>query len=257
MKLIFKIIISKEIISNYYIIIISIILIPFLVCTLVKIIFLFKNIKNNDGENENKDLLRLVIQKWNIYFSLSLFLLTINFTFKLITIDILNYHSKIILFLDILNILFSLIIFGIIYYFTNSSNNILIQSIIDIISFPLSISVLFSYTIIIFVEHFKTLVYDSSLYCFLLTCLSVSLMVYYNDILISFLIFLYQLGGAKYISFHNMNFHTFCTFINLGFIFFMTFKSIRKQFFTQNEENVYSIIKEDISENKDDEIIDN
>ena len=171
-------------------------------------------------------------------------------------IDIFQYNSKFILFLYIFNIFISLIIFGIIYYFTKSSNNILISNIIDIVSFPLSISVLFCFTIIIFVEHFSILVYNSSLYCFLLSCLSLLLMVYYNDILFSFLIFLYQLGGIKNISFHYMNFHTFCTIFNLVFIFYMSFKSIRKHFFNQNEENVYSLIKEEDIENKEDEFID-
>ena len=102
--------------------------------------------------------------------------------------------------------------------------------------------------IIILIEQLKTLIYNSILYGFLLTCLSLVLMVYYNDILAAFLIFIYQLGGIKNISFYNMNFHTFCTLINFGFIIFMTFKSIRKHFFNNNDDNVYSLIKEETSE---------
>lgn len=256
-NLFFKIFFKKEVISNYYIILISVMLIPFLVFTLVKLISIFKIFRSNDEENdENKDIIKLIIQKWNIYYSISFFIFAINLSVKLIVIDIFQYNSKFILFLYIFNIFISLIIFGIIYYFTKSSNNILISNIIDIISFPLSISVLFCFTIIIFVEHFSILVYNSSLYCFLLSCLSLLLMVYYNDILFSFLIFLYQLGGIKNISFHYMNFHTFCTIFNLVFIFYMSFKSIRKHFFNQNEENVYSLIKEEDIENKEDEFID-
>jgi len=76
-------------------------------------------------------------------------------------------------------------------------------------------------------------------------------MVYYNDILCSFLIFLYQLGGIKHISFYNMSFHTFCTLINLGFIIFMTFKSIKKHFFAPADENVYCLVQEETNETND------
>ena len=230
-------------------------LIPFLICTLTKMIIIYKEESTKDNENENKDIIKLIAQKWNIYYSISLLLMTINSVMKLIIIDILNYHYKIFLFLDILIILISLDIFGIIYYLTKSSNNILITNLLDNISFPLTASYLFSYMIIIFVEHLKNLIHNSILYGFLLTCLSLILMVYYNDILGAFIIFIYQLGGIKSISFYNMNFHTFCTLINLGFIIFMTFKSIRKHFFSNNEDDVYSLIKEEITETNDEEKI--
>ena len=222
--------------------------IPFLICTLSKMIIIYNNEDFKDNENENRDLIRLIMQKWNIYYSISLLLMTSNFVIKIIFIDILNYHYKILFFIDILIIIFALIIFGIIYYLTNSSNDILISNIIDYISFHFSASYLFSYMIIIFIEQLKTLIYNSILYGFLLTCLSLILMVYYNDILGAFLIFIYQLGGIKNISFYNMNFHTFCTLINFGFIIFMTFKSIRKHFFSNNDDNVYCLIKEETSE---------
>ena len=247
-KLFFRIFLIGIISSNLYMILISIMLIPFLICTLYKMILIYNNQDSVDSENENRDLIRLILQKWNIYYSISLLLMSINFTIKLIVIDILNYHYKIFLFIDILIIILSLILFGIIYYLTNSSNNILITNVIDNISFPLSASYLFSFMIIIFIEQLKTLVYNSILYGFLLTCLSLLLMVYYNDILCAFIIFIYQLGGIKKISFYNMNFHTFCTLINMGFIIFMTFKSIRKHFFSNNDDNVYSLIKEEITE---------
>ena len=254
-NLIFRIILIGPISFDYYIISISIMLIPFLICTLTKMIIIYKEESTKDNENENKDIIKLIAQKWNIYYSISLLLMTINSVMKLIIIDILNYHYKIFLFLDILIILISLDIFGIIYYLTKSSNNILITNLLDNISFPLTTSYLFSYMIIIFVEHLKNLIYNSILYGFLLTCLSLILMVYYNDILGAFIIFIYQLGGIKSISFYNMNFHTFCTLINLGFIIFMTFKSIRKHFFSNNEDDVYSLIKEEITETNDEEKI--
>ena len=124
----------------------------------------------------------------------------------------------------------------------------------DNISFPLSVSVLFSYMIIIFVEQIKTLIYNTPIYCFLLSCLSLILMVYYNDILGALLIFLYQLGGIKTISFYNMNFHTFCTLINFGFIIFMTFKNIRKHFFSNIEDNIYILVKEENTETNADDL---
>ena len=186
-------------------------LIPFLICTLSKMIIIYNNEDFKDNENENRDLIRLIMQKWNIYYSISLLLMTSNFFIKIIFIDILNYHYKIFLFIDILINIISLFIFGIIYYLTNSSNDILISNVIDNISFYFSASYLFSYMIIILIEQLKTLIYNSILYGFLLTCLSLILMVYYNDILGAFLIFIYQISGIKSISFYNMNFYTFCT----------------------------------------------
>ena len=168
--------------------------------------------------------MRLLIQKWNIYYSISLLLLSLNFLIKLLIVDIFNLYYKIILIIDLLIILFSLIILGVIYYFTKSSkNNILISNTIDFISFPLSISVLLSFTIINFAEQMNNLIFNSSLYCFILLCISLLLMVYFNDILFSFFIFIYQIGGINEISFYNMNFHLFCTLINLGFIFFYVY----------------------------------
>ena len=252
-EIIFYIIFKVEKISNYFIIIISILLLPFLICTLIKMIKMLKNSELKDNDIENKDLNRLVIQKWNIYYSISLFLFTINLITKLLFIDILRYHSKIILFFVLLIIIFSLVIFGIIYYLTKSSNNILITGLMDNISFPLSISMFFSFIIIMCIEQFKTLIYTSPLYSFLISCISLLLMVYYDDILFAFIIFLYQLGGIKSLSFYNMNFHTFCTLINLGFILFMTFKSIRKNFFSQTDDNVYSLVyEEELKSNEDD-----
>ena len=253
-KLIFKIIYKKLYPYNYSIIAISIIVIPFLICTLIKMITIYKNLESKEHENENRDLIRLIKQKWNIYYSMSLLLLTINFLMKFIIIDILQYYIKIILIINIIIILISSVIFGIIYYLTHSSNNILITNLMDNISFPLSVSVLFSYMIIIFVEQIKTLIYNTPIYCFLLSCLSLILMVYYNDILGALLIFLYQLGGIKTISFYNMNFHTFCTLINFGFIIFMTFKNIRKHFFSNIEDNIYILVKEENTETNADDL---
>ena len=250
-KLIFQLFIDKKIVSHYNIILISLILIPFLIFTLIRMIILFKNLESKDNDNVNKDLVRLVKQKWNIYYAISLFLLSVNFMMKLIVIDILHYYYKIFLILDVSFIFLSSIIFGIIYYLTKSSSNILISNIIDNISFPLSISVVFAFMIVICLEQIKSLIYDSPIYVFLLTCISLLFMVYYNDILCSFLIFLYQLGGIKHISFYNMSFHTFCTLINLGFIIFMTFKSIKKHFFAPADENVYCLVQEETNETND------
>ena len=251
-KLNFQLFFNREVISNYFIILISILLIPFLGCTLIKMIILFKNRGEKDKYDENKDLLKLVKQKWNIYYSISVFLLTINFLLKLVMIDILHYHFKIILFSDILIILLSLFIFGIIYYLTKSSNNILITNLMDQISFPFSISVLFSFIMIIFIEQFKSLIYKSQIYIFLLTLISLLLMAYYDDIIFAFIIFLYQLGEIKVISFYNMSFPMFCTLINLGFIIFMSFKSIRKYLFSSNDDNVYALVEEEIIETNED-----
>ena len=253
-KLIFKIFFNLVNLSDFSIILISILLIPFLFCTLIKMITIYKNLKSNkNDDNENKDLETLIIQKWNIYYSLSLFLLTINFIMKLMLIDKFHYHSKIVLILNILIIFLSLIIFGIIYYLTKSSNNIIITNLIDNISFPLSISVLFSFIIIIFVEQIKFLINYSHLYTFTLTCVSLVLMSYYNDILFAIFIFLYQLGGVKTISFYNMNFHTFCALVNLWFIIFMTIKSIRKHFFIHSDDNSYILVIEETTDTNDDE----
>ena len=246
-KIIFIFFFGSNIISNKYMLYIIGIFIPFLLATLIKITSLYKDYKNNDNENENKDLMRLLIQKWNIYYSISLFLLSLNIILKFIIINIINYkyHYKILLIIDLLIIILSSIILGIIYHFTKSSkNNILIIKTIDKISFPLSISVLLSFVIITFVDEFNNLIYINSIFCFLLSCLSVLLMVYYNDILFSFLIFIYQMGGIKNISFYNMNFQLFCTLINFAFIFFMTLKNLRKGFLLSNEENNYVLIDE-------------
>ena len=48
-----------------------------------------------------------------------------------------------------------------------------------------------------------------------------------------------------------MSFHTFCTLINFGFIIFMTFKTIRKYFSSQVEENPYSLVIEDTMDTND------
>jgi hypothetical protein len=250
-KLIYQLFISKKIVSHYYMLLISLILIPFLFFTLIRMIILFKNLESKDDVNVNKDLIRLIKQKWNIYFAISLFLLTLNVMMKFILIDILHYYYKIFFILDVLIIFISSIIFGIIYYLTKSSNNILITDIIDNISFPLSISVIFAFMIVICMEQIKSFIYASPIYVFLLTCVSLLFLVYYNDILCSFLIFLYQLGGIRHISFYNMNFHTFCTLINIGFIIFMTFKNIKKYFFAPVDENVYCLVQEETNETND------
>ena len=232
--------------------ILYILLIPFILLTLIKIIFLYSNYKNIDKDNINKDLIKLLIQKWNIYYSIGLILLSFNFILKLIVIDLFNLHYKVILIIDIIVILLSLIIFGIMYYFTKSSNNnILINNTIDALSFPLSISVLFSFVIINFIEQFNILIYNTSFYCFLLTCISLLLMVYYSDILFSIIVLIYQMGGIKDISFYNMNFHLFSTLINLAFIIFMSIKNIRKGFLFLNEDNNYKLIDEEFQYNID------
>ena len=196
--------------------------------------------------------MRLLIQKWNIYYSISLLLLSLNSILKLIVIDRYNYRHKIILIIVILIILLSLIILGIIYYFTKSSdNNILIINLMDKISFPLSISILLSFEIINFVEQFNDLIYINNIFCFLLSCLSLVLMVYFNDILFSLLVMLYQMGGIKYISFHNMSFQLFCTLINMGFIIFMSIKNIRSGFCYQNNDNNYTLIDDQFQDNSE------
>ena len=162
--------------------------IPFILSTLIKIIVLYNEFKNKDKEHENKDLMRLLIQKWNIYYSISLFLLSLNLILKILFVDMLNFHYKIILIIDIFIIIFSLIILGIIYYFTKSSNNnILIMKTLEMISFPFSISVLLSFAIINLVDQFNNIIYLDSLFCFLLSCISLLLMSYFNDILFSIL----------------------------------------------------------------------
>ena len=238
--------------SDYFMLAIIASLIPFLISTLYKIIMLYNDFKNNDKENENRDLMRLLIQKWNIYYSISLILLSLNSILKLIVIDRYNYRHKIILIIVILIILLSLIILGIIYYFTKSSdNNILIINLMDKISFPLSISILLSFEIINFVEQFNDLIYINNVFCFLLSCLSLVLMVYFNDILFSLLVMLYQMGGIKYISFHNMSFQLFCTLINMGFIIFMSIKNIRNGFCYQNNDNNYTLIDDQFQDNSE------
>jgi len=238
--------------SDYFMMAIIVSLVPFLVSTLSKIIILYNDYKNNDKENENKDLMRLLIQKWNIYYSISLLLLSLNSILKLIIIDRYNYRHKIILIIVILIILLSLIILGIIYYFTKSSdNNILIVNLMDKISFPLSISILLSFEIINFVEQFNDLIYINNIFCFLLSCLSLVLMVYFNDILFSLLVMLYQMGGIKYISFHNMSFQLFCTLINMGFIIFMSIKNIRSGFCYQNNDDNYTLIDDQFQDNSE------
>jgi hypothetical protein len=216
------------------------------------LVMLYNDFKNNDKENENRDLMRLLIQKWNIYYSISLFLLSLNSILKLIVIDRYNYRHKIILIIVILIILLSLIILGIIYYFTKSSdNNILIINLMDKISFPLSISILLSFEIINFVEQFNDLIYINNIFCFLLSCLSLVLMVYFNDILFSLLVMLYQMGGIKNISFHNMSFQLFCTLINMGFILFMSIKNLRSGFCYQNNDNNYTLIDDQFQDNSE------
>ena len=227
-------------------------LIPFLASTLSKIILLYNDYKNNDKENENRDLMRLLIQKWNIYYSISLLLLSLNSILKLIIIDGYNYRHTIFLIIVILIILLSLIILGIIYYFTKSSdNNILIINLMDKISFPLSISILLSFEIINFVEQFNDLIYINNIFCFLLSCLSLVLMVYFNDILFSLLVMLYQMGGIKNISFHNMSFQLFCTLINMGFIIFMSIKNLRNGFYYQNSDNNYTLIDDQFQDSSE------
>jgi len=238
--------------SDYFMLAIIASLVPFLASTLSKIIMLYNDFKNKDKENENRDIMRLLIQKWNIYYSISLLLLSLNSILKLIVIDRYNYRHKIILIIVILIILLSLIILGIIYYFTKSSdNNILIINLMDKISFPLSISILLSFEIINFVEQFNDLIYINNVFCFLLSCLSLVLMVYFNDILFSLLVMLYQMGGIKYISFHNMSFQLFCTLINMGFIIFMSIKNIRSGFCYQNNDNNYTLIDDQVQDNSE------
>ena len=238
--------------SDYFMLAIIASLVPFLTSTLSKIIMLYNDFKNNDKENENRDLMRLLIQKWNIYYSISLLLLSLNSILKLIVIDRYNYRHKIILIIVILIILLSILILGIIYYFTKSSdNNILIINLMDKISFPLSISILLSFEIINFVEQFNDLIYINNIFCFLLSCLSLVLMVYFNDILFSLLVMLYQMGGIKYISFHNMSFQLFCTLINMGFIIFMSIKNIRSGFCYQNNDNNYTLIDDQFQDNSE------
>ena len=245
-KLVFLFFVRSIIINNKFMLYIIILFIPFILSTLIKIIVLYDEFKKNDKENENRDLMRLLIQKWNIYYSISIFLLSLNFLLKLLLVDLFNIYYKIILIIDLLIIIFSLIILGIIYYFTKSSNNnILIINTIDFISFPLSISVLLSFTIINCVDQMNNLIFNSSLYCFILLCISLLLMVYFNDILFSFLIFIYQMGGINEISFYNMNFHLFCTLINLGFIIFVSIKNIRKGSLFSNDDNNYLLIDDE------------
>ena len=71
-------------------------------------------------------------------------------------------------------------------------------------------------------------------------------MVYYSDILFSFLILIYQMGGIKKISFYTMNFHLFCTLLNLGFTIFMSIKNVRNGALCSNDENNYILINEQI-----------
>ena len=78
-KLIFLFFVRSIIINNKFMLYIIILFIPFILSTLIKIIVLYNEFKKNDKENENKDLMRLLIQKWNIYYSISIILLSLNF----------------------------------------------------------------------------------------------------------------------------------------------------------------------------------
>ena len=249
LKIIFFLFFSAMQIYDKYMLSIILIFIPFILSTLIKIIILYDEFKDKYKESENKYLMRLLIQKWNIYYSISLFLLSLNLILKIFFVDILNFHYKIIFIIDIFIILFSLIILGIIYYFTKSSNNnILILKTLDKISFQFSISVLLSFVIINFVDQFNNIIYLSSLFCFLLSCISLLLMVYFNDILFSILILIYQMGGINEISFYNMNFHMFCTLINFGFIICWSIK-IKKNgkgcLFSNDDNNNYLLIDDE------------
>ena len=252
LKLILQFLIYQISLSTKFMSFIIIFFIPFIISTLIKTIFLYKENKNKDKDYENRDLMRLLIQKWNIYFSISLFLISLNFIIRIIVFDILNYNYKIILIINISIIIIPLIIIGIIYYFTKSNKNILIFNYFDKISFQYSISVLFSFLIINFVEQFNNLIYINSVYCFLLTCISLLFMVYYSDILFSFLILIYQMGGIKKISFYTMNFHLFCTLLNLGFTIFMSIKNVRNGALCSNDENNYILINEQIKDISED-----
>ena len=254
-KILFLFILKPADINNKFMLYIIFLFLPFILLTLIKNIVLYNESKVMDKESENnKDLMRLLVQKWNIYYSISIFLLSLNLIFKLLLVDIIGFRYKIIFVIEILIIIFSLILLVMIYYFTKSSNNnIIIIKTIDIISFPLSISVLLSFVIINFVDQIKNLIYINSIYCFLLSCISLLVMVYYNDILFSFVILIYQMGGINEISFYNMNFHLFCTLINLGFIIFMSIKNIRKGFLCANDENSYTLIDEQFHYNTEEE----
>jgi ABC-type uncharacterized transport system permease subunit len=73
-------------------------------------------------------------------------------------------------------------------------------------------------------------------------------MVYFNDILFSILILIYQMGGINEISFYNMNFHMFCTLINFGFIICWSIK-IKKNgkgcLFSNDDNNNYLLIDDE------------
>lgn len=62
---------------------------------------------------------------------------------------------------------------------------------------------------------------------------------------------LYQMGGIKNISFHNMSFQLFCTLINMGFILFMSIKNLRSGFCYQNNDNNYTLIDDQFQDNSE------
>ena len=62
-KLIFLFFVKSIIINNKFMLYTIILFISFILLTLIKIIVLYNEFKKNIKENENKDLMRLLIQK--------------------------------------------------------------------------------------------------------------------------------------------------------------------------------------------------
>jgi hypothetical protein len=74
-------------------------------------------------------------------------------------------------------------------------------------------------------------------------------MVYFNDILFSIFVLMYQIGGIKNfsLSFYNINFHCLCTLVNFCFIIYLLIKNIRKKYSIANDDNNYVLIDEQIN----------
>ena len=249
-KLYFNFFVSNKIFSF-----LSILIIPFEFCSLIKNILLYRDLTEKKINKDDNDILMLFLQKWNMIYPISIFIFSLNIFFQIFFEDIFPLQNKFSIVIKIIEIIMqflTLIILSFIYYESKSNKNgnllyDIINNVFSWVSFPLSFSALLSFVLIVFVDYINLIVIDIKNFCFLIiTGVSILVMVYYNDFILPIFVLIYQFCTGNQLFNLEFNFQKICIVTNFCLIIYLFVKMYRDKI-NVIEDDKYNLLKDEIN----------
>ena len=182
------------VIGSYYVALISghfanynkILIFTFVALANVFFVFAFLRFIYIDARTE-KDVKRIIKEHYSVNYFIANISLAISFIIPFFIKNNNNVYSLIFALVSLFN-------FSKIYYsYKSKEENLIITNNFDFCSLSYSITILLSFNLTYIVDIVNCL-YQSELYSFALTLLSIVLISYYNDILFCFCVLIYQIG---------------------------------------------------------------